>query len=242
MRRRGRFGLAAFVLAAAAACSSSSSPTAPPGPSSTGPSTGQGTVGASGGQVATTDGALTVTVPAGALPADTTITINEITAPASGAIGKTYDIGPSGTQFTAPVTLSFKYGADDLQGSAPSDLEVATIVNGAWVALTANAVDTSSQVASGQTMHLSPYGIHSKKQASVEGDGGGNDGATGNSDAASDGGADAGFDAAGCHQMASQVGSCANHPQQVCQQGLVFTNCVNLQPQGMTWECCQPSF
>src|SRR5262245_59600406 len=105
MVKKNRAGwFVAFLLVVAAACSSSETNTTGPGTS-----TGQGTVGPSGGQVATSDGVLTVNVPAGALAGDTNITIIEIASPAAGAVGKTYEIGPSGTQFSAPVTLTFKY-------------------------------------------------------------------------------------------------------------------------------------
>jgi hypothetical protein len=240
--QRARWAVVAAVAlawgAAAMACSSSNDS---PGPATT-TSTGHGVVGASGGDVATADGLLTVSVPSGALPADTTITISEIASPASGAIGKAYEIGPSGTQFAVPVTLKFKYAGDDLLGNDPSSLEVATIVGSDWVALSGNAVDTSTQIASGQTTHLSPYGIHAKSKGNDH-DGGGTTPDAGGSgtDAGQDSGAkDAGFDAAGCQFVGQQVGTCANLPIQICQQGMALTNCTNYQPQGWRAYCCPP--
>jgi hypothetical protein len=244
---------ALLVVAAAAACSSSSSPSSTSSgggntPTPPGTITGQGTVGPSGGQVATSDGALTVTVPAGALPANTHITITEIQSPAPGAIGKTYDIGPTGTQFPVPVTLSFKYGGVDLAGADATSLEVATIVNDEWVALTNDAVDTAAQVATGQTTHFSPYGVHAKgkgngnpddsgtsSDATTTPDDGGNDAPVQDS-----GVQDSGFDASACTHVAQQVGSCANHPIQICSQGKLFTNCTDLQPMGYSAYCCPP--
>jgi hypothetical protein len=241
MLRKMRFGLLAAVLvvAAAVACSSSDDPA---GGTPTGTSNGHGTVGKSGGDVATSDGVLTVSVPAGALPADTQITITEIRSPAAGAIGKTFDIGPSGTQFTTPVTLKFKYSSADLSGTAATSLEVATIVNGEWVALANGAVDTGTQIATGQTTHLSPYGVHAK--SSVHGDDGGTSAdASGAGDGAvsQDAGVhDAGFDASSCTRVAQQVGSCANHPVQICTAGKVFTSCTDLTPMGYSAYCCPP--
>jgi hypothetical protein len=254
MMKKNRVGwVVAFALVAAAvACSSSSSS---PGGTGTGTSTGQGTVGASGGKVSTSDGTVTVSIPAGALPGDTQITITEIQSPAPGAIGKTYEIGPTGTQFASPVTLTFKYAGDDLMGNDPSSLEVATIVGTDWVALSADAVDTSAQTASGQTMHLSPYGIHAKgngnkdggttNDATVSGDDGstGTDGSQSSDDATSDtgidtGAQDAGFDATGCQLVGQQVGTCANLPAQICSQGTTLMDCVTHPNAGWTGYCC----
>jgi hypothetical protein len=250
MAGRSRLALIAFaLLAVAAACtssSSSSSPSAestdPPPPTPEKPqepSAGQGTVGASGGQVATSDGALTVQIPSGALPSDTTITITEIASPPDGAVGKTYEIGPTGTQFAVPVTLSFKYRQLDLdlQGAEPADLEASTIVDGAWVALASNAVDSTAQVVTGQTMHLSPYGIHAKGKG-TEADSGPE---TGDTDASgNDSGTDSGSNAGGCTQHTLQSGSCANHPMQVCTTGQTFLNCLDLTP-GISYMCCPPA-
>ena len=103
------------------------------------------------------------------------------------------------------------------------------------------AVDTSTQVATAQTTHLSPYGLHSKSK------GGGNDSgsdATSADDGSTsdDGGIqDAGFDANGCTPVAQQVGSCANHPVQICTVGKVFSNCKDLMPQGYSAYCCPAS-
>ena len=66
-------------------------------------------VGPSGGAVSSSDGNLAVNIPAGALPADVTITTEPAAAPAAGAVGTVYEIGPTGTQFAMPVTLTLHY-------------------------------------------------------------------------------------------------------------------------------------
>jgi hypothetical protein len=265
-KKRVAWLVASLLIAAAAACSSSSSSPSGGGDGNgtgtgtgTGTSNGQGTVGASGGKVATSDGTLTVNVPAGALPGDTQITITEIQAPISGSIGKTYDIGPSGTQFAVPVTLSFAYGDFDLMGADPSSLAAATITGGAWVDLDGNAIDTSAKTVSGTTMHLSPYGVHAKANAANKDAGGGTDAtvtgddattttddgsSSGNDATSADTGTDAGaadapFDATGCTFAASQVGSCQNLPN-VCQAGMTFMDCSSLNGAmgGVKGYCC----
>lgn len=195
-------------------------------------------MGSGGGKVTTTDGLVTVDVPAGALPTDTNITITEIPAPIADSVGKTFEIGPTGTQFAVPVTLSFQYGGFDLAGNAPSELEVATIANGAWVALSGQAIDTTAQIASAQTTHLSPYAIHGKGHH----DDAGADATTGDdggTDAGADTGpADAGFDAAGCQFVAQQVGTCINHSTSICPMPKVLKNCTDTVPMGYSGYCC----
>ena len=62
-------------------------------PAATGP-TASGVVGASGGTVATADGALTVAIPAGALAADLTVTVTPTSSPGGGAVGTVYENRP----------------------------------------------------------------------------------------------------------------------------------------------------
>jgi len=223
MNRRAWAGCAAVVcVVAAVACGSSTSSQQPAG--ALGPVAEQ-TIGASGGTVTSPDGTLTVAVPAGALGTDLKITVEEIAAPAPGSIGKTYEIGPTGTQFETPVTLSFKYASSELGDSAASDLEVATIVDGTWAPLAGDSVDTATQVASGTTMHLSPYSLIAAKHGASK-DAGNTPDAAGGDGAADDAGdagiADAAADAAdaadgadgasACSAEVGAIGSCMNHP------------------------------
>jgi hypothetical protein len=96
--------LAVVSLAALAqlGCGGSSSSPPPPPP----PHTSATVPAATGGTVALSGGAA-VQIPAGALATDTTITIQQstITAPTS-TVGAVYDLGPSGTTFSQPVTVT----------------------------------------------------------------------------------------------------------------------------------------
>lgn len=75
------------------------------GSSSAAPTTASKTIGAAGGTVTLTGGAA-VQIPAGALAADTTVTVAQLATPPAGAVGAAYDLGPSGTTFSQPVTVS----------------------------------------------------------------------------------------------------------------------------------------
>ena len=154
--RRRRFGFGTLVGTwigglVAAGCGGGHQPVA------TGP-TASAVVGASGGTVATSDGALTVAIPAGALAAATTVTVTPTSSP-GGAVGTVYEIGPTGTQFSAPVTLSLHYDPASLNGGSEGSLRVATFTAGTWQILAGAAVDTSAKIVTGTTTHLSLYGL-----------------------------------------------------------------------------------
>jgi hypothetical protein len=96
-------------------------------------------------------------VPAGALGTNTTITITPADPPADGAVGTVYEIGPTGTQFSVPVTLTLSYADLDLGGASESSLRVATYGAGGWQILAGASIDTAHKTVSGLTSHLSPY-------------------------------------------------------------------------------------
>ena len=116
-------------------------------------------VGPSGGALSSSDGNLAVSIPPGALGADVTITTEPATAPATGAVGTVYEIGPTGTQFAMPVTLTLHYDAAELGSAAESSLRVATYAGGSWQLLPGAVVDKQAKTVSGVTTHLSPYAI-----------------------------------------------------------------------------------
>jgi hypothetical protein len=113
MRLRLTFAIACVGLGLLA-CSAS---TSPGGGDGTEPAVTQ-TVGASGGSV--TAQGVELTIPAGALPGDTQITITPTSAPIpSGYTGlsQLYTFGPDGTVFKKPVTVSFTLTST---GTAPT--------------------------------------------------------------------------------------------------------------------------
>ena len=159
LRSLGGAATLLFILVAAPQCSCASNSadgfTGPP----------SANIGPAGGSVVSPDGRLELKVPAGALASAVSISVKAITA--GGAIGGAYDIEPSGTQFTSPVTVSIHYGGANLNGTTPAQLRVAVESGGTWQALTNPSLDTSAQVVSGTTMHLSTYGAVSQTQAAT---------------------------------------------------------------------------
>ena len=144
-----------------AGCGSASSH---PGTSS---QTASATVGTTGGMVATADGALQVVIPAGALPSDVTVTVAPATPPATGSVGTVYEIGPTGTHFSTPITLTLQYDPTKLGGTDPAMLRVATFASGSWQMLPGAHVDTQTKTVSGLTTHLSPYALVSAATGAV---------------------------------------------------------------------------
>ena len=94
-----------------------------------------------------------VDIPAGALSANTTITID---LPTDNVLAKRViaEFGPHGTQFSTPVTLSFPLTGVVLNGSP---IEVGRWENGGWTSLggSVNALGTLLQ---STTPHFSTYG------------------------------------------------------------------------------------
>jgi hypothetical protein len=94
-----------------------------------------------------------VDIPAGALPADTNVTI---TLPSDNVLGKRLvaEFGPHGVQFNTPVTLTFPLTGILWSGA---DIEVARWENGGWTSL-GGSVDLLGTKLTGQTPHFSTYG------------------------------------------------------------------------------------
>lgn len=82
-------------------------------------------IGPEGGELATPDGALTLTVPAGALAATTTLTAEPISNPAPGGLGDAWRLGPEGTVFDVAASLRLAVTDEDLGVSSSGGLGVA---------------------------------------------------------------------------------------------------------------------
>lgn len=116
-----------------------------------------------GGTVTSSDGLATVNIPPGAIPIeslydDDVITVTIIptsdTPPAGfgTAIGTSYDFGPSGYEFSRPVTITMQYDPFKIPSGVPeTHIRVAMEVNGQWVGLPDSIVDTINHQISGRT-------------------------------------------------------------------------------------------
>jgi hypothetical protein len=102
---------------------------------------------------------LTVKIPAGALMADTDITVavsDGAGLPAAATLaGKVYDLGPNGTTFLKPVSVTIDFDAAKVV--APKVATVAFLDAGAWVPLAGSF--TTGMKASATTTHFTNFGV-----------------------------------------------------------------------------------
>ena len=98
-----------------------------------------------GGTVASADGAVTVSVPEGALAEPAAISV-EPTSPEVAsdrlAPGSTYQFGPDGIQFAEPVEITIRYDASALpEYMLPGAMRLLTLENGDWVGIVGSSTD-----------------------------------------------------------------------------------------------------
>lgn len=155
----------AIVCALFTACKNDASTDAPPeGAPPVVAVTGRGepagaptsaSIGPEGGKVTSSDGALDVVVPAGALAAAVTIGVQPITSLVPGGKGLAYRLTPDGQKFTKPVELVMRYTDAEIEGTSASDLEVAYQDGaGRWVIFAGVVVDSSARRVVTPTTHF----------------------------------------------------------------------------------------
>jgi hypothetical protein len=113
------------------------------------------TIGTAGGTVTSSDGLATLTVSAGALSADTVITIAAASGVPSGAIGTAYEISPTGTAFLKPAGLVIALGTTAGAGR----LAIGTVTSGQWTPLAMSSASSDGKSVTALLTHLSPYGV-----------------------------------------------------------------------------------
>lgn len=115
-------------------------------------------IGPAGGSISSLDGLVTLTVPANAVSAMTAFTVTAVEATGPGAT-RAFRLGPEGTRFTTPATVTMKYSAEDAAGSAPALFTVGyQDGKGQWRGAT-TTVDESAKTISAQTTHLSDWSM-----------------------------------------------------------------------------------
>jgi hypothetical protein len=119
-------------------------------------------VGSSGATVTGLNGAVTLVIPPGALAQLTNVFIEAAQGlPAEPRLvaGTAVEIGPTGTNFLAPATLTIRYPPANLPaGTHPDSLTLDTYSNGFWSPLAGSTVDTAAKTLHGPVTHLSTYG------------------------------------------------------------------------------------
>lgn len=115
-------------------------------------------VGIAGGQLTNVDGSGALLIPAGALSASTPISM--IATTGAGDFAPTLDLGPDGTQFNVPVTLTMPYEPSRLPpGVLPRDLRVVMFDGTGWREVAGSAVDEDAATLSAPISHFSTYSV-----------------------------------------------------------------------------------
>jgi hypothetical protein len=103
------------------------------------------TIGPAGGSVRSSDGGVTLKVPAGALSAATPISISVTTNEAPGALGPGYDLSPAGLSFAKPALLGLRYGTAELPADRIGGAAVVVLTGADWAGLSGGRIDDSSR-------------------------------------------------------------------------------------------------
>lgn len=114
-------------------------------------------IGPNGGKLISRDGKLEITIPAGALASNTTISVAAISNTSSAAIGLNYRITPH-MDFAKPVTLTFSYAdkADSLASASVTGIGFRDD-NGVWKVKKKSRIDQSNKKISVTTDHFSDW-------------------------------------------------------------------------------------
>ena len=126
----------------------------------TGPATIK-TIGSGGGTITSADGKVVLTIPAGALDRNETISMEPIENKAPlGITALAYRFLPHGLQFKKPVSVSFKYHNPQIMGTPASQLKMATqLSNKTWRALGVS-IDTNARTIKADLAHFSDYSVY----------------------------------------------------------------------------------
>jgi hypothetical protein len=115
-------------------------------------------IGAAGGSISSIDNGITVTIPAGAVSADTRFSIQPVTNKAPNGIGISYLLLPEGIHFQKPVTIQFRYNAEDVDGTDPASLLLAyQDSSGIWHGKMNSRADTNTKTITVTSDHFSRW-------------------------------------------------------------------------------------
>lgn len=115
---------------------------------------------ADGGTLASDDGGFALEVPAGALSAATTLSLEPIENLAHGGVGTAWRLGPDGTTFATPATVRFTAGDAALHAANEGGLGVAFQgADGLWTWVRDAQRDSTAHTVAVTTTHLSDWSL-----------------------------------------------------------------------------------
>ena len=120
-------------------------------------------VGVAGNSFTVFDGAVSVAVPAGAVTGNTSLTVAPaVNPPASVRLisGSVFDLGPTATTFSQPVTLTLRYDpALVTGGNSESELQLYEVVAGSWSLVSGSSANTGTRTVSGSVSRLGTFAV-----------------------------------------------------------------------------------
>lgn len=143
-----------FSLILVPACGGDDEPAGPDGPDDV--------VGPDGGTLTFEDGKVSLSVPAGAVSSDLQVSVAPGTGPASELLvaGTTWDLGPDGTTFASPVTLTVGYESGALPaGVREAELVLARSQGGGWQPVPGSVVNAGANSVAAPLSGFSVYGV-----------------------------------------------------------------------------------
>ena len=115
-------------------------------------------IGPAGGTIESADKQIQISIPAGALSTNQTISVQPITNECPSGTGQAYRLMPHGLTFAKPATITFHYTDETVANSAPEMLRVAYQSDkGHWLSPARYTLDTVAQQFSVQTTHFSDW-------------------------------------------------------------------------------------
>lgn len=115
------------------------------------------TIGAEGGTLTSTDGKVTLTIPAGAVDKATPFSIEPITNTAPNGVGRAYRFAPDGMQFKTPLSLTYRY--EDSEVMSEELLVGYQKPDGMWYSVPGRQVDKSKNQVTVPMKHFSDWGL-----------------------------------------------------------------------------------
>lgn len=115
-------------------------------------------IGPAGGSLSSKDNTLQIEVPAGALTANTEISVQAVSNTLPGSPGPAYRLLPEGTRFAKPVKLTFKYTHQHLDSTSEDALFMAyQAQDGVWRFIPRTTLNKTARTLSVETTHFSDW-------------------------------------------------------------------------------------
>jgi hypothetical protein len=117
------------------------------------------TVSPAGGESRTADGALRLVAPAGAVAAETRLTVQRVASPAAGNLGPVFELSPEAT-FAAAVMVVLRVDDADREGRPFATLRAAIVdATDHWMTLATPSFSEGQGTVSGSTTRSGTFGV-----------------------------------------------------------------------------------